>query len=171
MSTVIRPATLNDATAVCAIYNHYIEHSTITFEEVLLQPNEMRGRMEKVMAGYPWFVAEVDGDILGYAYGRAFHERSAYRFTCEAAVYLRHDTGSRGLGTQLYTALLAELRQRGIHVVIGGIALPNDASMALHEKFGFQEAALYREVGWKFERWIDVAYLQLTLTSDPASES
>ena len=171
MSTVIRPATLNDAAAVCGIYNHYIEHTTITFEEVVLHADEMRGRMEKVMAGYPWFVAEVDGEILGYAYGRAFHERSAYRFTCEAAVYLRQDAGGRRLGTQLYSALLEELRQRGIHVVIGGIALPNDASMALHKKFGFQEAAHYREVGWKFERWIDVAYLQLNLASVPPPSS
>jgi L-amino acid N-acyltransferase YncA len=171
MSTVIRHATLDDAAAVCVIYNHYIQHTTITFEEVLLEAGEMRARIEKVTAVHPWFVAEVDGVILGYAYGRAFHERSAYRFTCEAAVYLRHDAGGRGLGSQLYTALLAELRDRGMHIVIGGIALPNDASLALHKKFGFQEAAHYREVGWKFERWIDVAYLQLNLASGPASVS
>ncbi len=171
MSTLIRQVTPDDAVTICDIYNHYIAHTTITFEEVLLTAEEMAARIAKVTANYPWLVAEVDGVVLGYAYGRPFHERSAYRFTCESAVYLQCDAGGRGLGTRLYEQLLTELSLRGIHVVIGGVALPNEASVALHEKLGFTKVCHYSEVGWKFERWIDVGYWQLKLESKPAPNS
>jgi phosphinothricin acetyltransferase len=112
----------------------------------------------------PWLVAEQNRQVVGYAYAGKWHGRSAYRFTAESTVYLHEQFVGCGLGRELYEALLLELRSKSVHAVIGGIALPNPASVALHEKLGFEKAAHYREVGFKFGRWIDVGYWQKMLS-------
>jgi L-amino acid N-acyltransferase YncA len=161
---MIRPVTPEDAGALCAIYNHYIDNTVITFEEVRVDAAELRARMLKVQkAGLPWLVAESDGAVVGYAYAGAWKERSAYRFSVESSVYLAHTHTGKGWGTRLYEALFAELRKTPVHAVLGGIALPNAASIALHEKLGMRKVAQFPEVGFKFGRWIDVAYWQLVL--------
>ncbi len=161
---MIRPATPQDAAALCAIYNHYIDNTVITFEELRVEVEEFGLRMAKVRnAGLPWLVAESAGAPVGYAYAGPWKERSAYRFSVETSVYLAPAYTGKGWGTRLYEALFAELRKTPVHAVIGGIALPNDASIALHEKFGMRKIAHFPEVGFKFERWVDVAYWQLEL--------
>jgi len=161
---MIRDALDADVEAICAIYNHYIEHTFVTFEEVCLDAVAMGARIQSVRdKGLPWLVLEEEGEVLGYAYASPWHVRSAYRHSVESSVYLSYQAGGKGRGTALYEALIARLRGRDIHCVIGGVALPNPASVALHEKLRFEKAAHYKEVGWKQGRWIDVAYWQLML--------
>jgi phosphinothricin acetyltransferase len=161
---MIRPVTMQDAAALCAIYNYYIDNTVVTFEEVRVTEAEFRARIAKVRsAGLPWLVAESDGAIVGYAYAGSWKERSAYRFCVESSVYLAHTHTGRGWGTRLYEALFVELRKTPARMVIGGVALPNAPSIALHEKLGMRKVAHFPRVGFKFERWIDVAYWQLEL--------
>lgn len=161
---MIRPIEAKDAATCCDIYNHYIEHTIITFEEVPIDAGEMRHRIDTITASYPWLVFE-DGDgIAGYAYAGPWKMRHAYRFSSESTVYLAPDRHARGIGTELYEALLPALREKSVRAVMAGIALPNDASIALHEKVGFEKVAHFREVGRKFERWIDVAYWECVLS-------
>ncbi|OFA04450.1 arsinothricin resistance N-acetyltransferase ArsN1 family B [Duganella sp. HH101] len=161
---MIRPATPDDAAAIVAIYNHYIATTTISFEEHAVTPEEMAGRIRDVTAGLPWLVYEQDGMVLGYAYATKWRARSAYRFAAETSVYLEFGQGGKGIGKALYKALLEELRVREIHMAIGGIAQPNEASVALHESLGFEKVAHFKQVGRKFDRWIDVGYWELQLS-------
>lgn len=159
--TLVRDATLADAGAVAAIYNHYISHTVITFEENPVTAADMAGRIEEVQADrLPWLVAESTGQIRGYAYATRWRTRSAYRFSKEITVYLEPANVRDGMGTSLYAELFPRLRARGVHAAIGGIALPNDASVALHEKFGMKKVAHFSGVGFKLGRWVDVGYWQ-----------
>lgn len=161
---MIRPATEADADALAAIYNHYITDTVITFEETPVSVEEFAGRIRHVLeAGYPYLVDEEDGRVTGYAYASQFRTRVAYRYTVETTVYLDQTLTGRGAGTRLYTALIDELKQRGFHLALGGITLPNPASVALHEKLGFHKVAHFSEVGFKFDRWLDVGFWELKL--------
>jgi L-amino acid N-acyltransferase YncA len=163
-TTHIRPATPIDAARICAIYNHYVTTTTVSFEEEAVGTPEMAQRIADVgAAGLPWLVLEVDGALAGYAYATKWRARPAYRHAVESSVYLDQAYAGRGLGRMLYGALLDRLRERGLHVVIGGIALPNDASAGLHEALGFRKVAHFSEVGKKFGRWLDVGYWELKL--------
>jgi L-amino acid N-acyltransferase YncA len=157
----IRDADADDAPGICALYNHYVAHTVVTFELDPVAHGDMRARIEGVRAqGLPWLVAE-DGDgITGYAYAAPWRTRAAYRHSVESSVYLAPHATGLGLGRTLYTALIDALRQRDVHAVIGGAALPNAASVALHESLGFVHVGTFREVGHKFGRWIDVGYWQ-----------
>ena len=159
---MIRPATLDDAPAIARIYNHYVLNTTVTFEEVSVSDADMAGRVDSVQsANLPWLVIEEAGEVLGYAYAGKWNARSAYKRTVESTIYLANAATGRGLGSRLYTALFDVLRAQDMHVVLGGIALPNDASIALHERFGFKMVGRFSEVGFKFDRWVDVGYWQL----------
>jgi phosphinothricin acetyltransferase len=160
---MIRMATHADAEAICAIYNHYVAHTIVTFEEQPVAPAEMQSRIAAVLEKLPWLVFEGDGAITGYAYASPWKTRSGYRFAAESSIYLAPAQTGRGAGTALYANLLENLRARNVHCVIGGAALPNPASVALHEKLGFTKVAHFRENGFKFGRWIDVAYWQRLL--------
>lgn len=161
---VIRTATASDAGSIARIYNLYVLNTAITFEEQAVSAQEMAGRIAEVdSAGLPWLVAEQDGNVIGYAYASKWKVRFAYRFSVEITVYLDPDFVGKEYGTSLYEHLFASLRERGMHVVIGVIALPNPASVALHEKFGLKKVAHFSEVGFKFGKWIDVGYWQITL--------
>lgn len=162
---MIRTATPDDAERTAAIYNHFVEHTVVTFEETPISPAEMRTRTAAVIdARYPWLVSEIDGVVAGYAYAKTWQTRCAYRLSLESTIYLAPEFTGRGLGTELYGALFDELRKahRG-HCVVGGIALPNPGSVALHEKLGFELVGVFKEVGWKFDKWVDVGYWQLML--------
>jgi L-amino acid N-acyltransferase YncA len=159
-----RTATTADAEALARIYNHYIWEIIVIFEEESVSASDMAGRVSEVLAAsLPWLVAERDGTIVGYARATKWRPRSAYRFSVEATIYLAPEQVGAGLGTKLYRDLLQDLKDRGFHLVIGGVALPNAASVALHEKLGFRKVAHFGEVGFKFGKWIDVAYWQLSL--------
>ena len=163
-ATAIRPATLDDAAAICAVYNHYVATTTISFEEDPVAPGDMAQRIADITAaGLPYLVAHADGRLLGYAYASKWRARPAYRTSVESSIYLDPEAAGRGAGTALYRALLDELRARDVHMVIGGIAQPNEPSAALHEKLGFRKVAHFSEVGRKFGRWVDVGYWELRL--------
>lgn len=160
----IRPATLDDAEQIAEIYNHYVLTSTITFEEEPVSAAEMARRISEVQAAsLPWIVATRDHQVIGFAYANKWKARAAYRYSTEVTVYLRSGLGNSGTGSRLYTQLFAALKAAGVHAVIGGVALPNEASLRLHQKFGFAQVAHFKEVGFKFNRWIDVTYWQLIL--------
>ena len=157
---MLRPATAADAAAIAAIYNHYIANTVVTFEETPVAPADIAQRIAIVTADYPWLVLERDARIVGYAYAARFHNRSAYRFTVETTVYVADGARRGRIGTELYGALLERLRMQKLHSALGVIALPNEASVGLHEKLGFRKVGEFAEVGWKFGRWINVGYWQ-----------
>ena len=131
---MIRPVRPSDAEAICRIYNHYVLHTIVSFEEEAVEPEEMARRIAGVAAaGLPWLVLEEEGRLIGYAYATPWKTRRGYRYAVESSVYLEASAGGKGYGSRLYTELLAELRSRPLHTVIGGIALPNAASVGLHE--------------------------------------
>ncbi|MBD8532716.1 MULTISPECIES: arsinothricin resistance N-acetyltransferase ArsN1 family B [unclassified Massilia] len=161
----IRPATAADAASICVIYNHYIATTTISFEEEPVTAADMARRIADVAASNLPYLVMLDGEkLIGYAYATKWRVRAAYRHSVESSIYLDPAYAGKGAGTMLYEALLTELRQRGLHLVIAGIAQPNDASVRLHERLGFRKVAHFSEVGMKFGRWIDVGYWQLKLT-------
>jgi phosphinothricin acetyltransferase len=167
---MIRDANRADAGAISAVYNHYINNTVITFEEIPVSPEEIQNRIALVQAaGLPWLVYADQDSIIGYAYAGKWHSRSAYRYAVETTVYLQHDQTGRGIGSSLYTEMLKRLAALNYHTAIGGIALPNAASIALHEKLGYRKVAHYQETGYKFGRWIDVGYWQLMLKNDAQS--
>jgi len=164
---MIRPALPADAEAIARIYNYYILNTVVTFEEQIVTAQAMVDRLEEVGSdSLPWLVAEAPGSVIGYAYASRWKERSAYRYSVESTIYLDPAAYRAGFGSQLYAALLEVLRWQNVHVVIGGVALPNEASIRLHEKFGFRKVAHFEEVGFKFGRWVDVGYWQLILSQE-----
>lgn len=160
----IRSADLPDAPQIAEIYNYYIASSHATFEVDQIDAVETESRMRNVIdRGYPFFVAEENDEIAGYAYGHQFRERQAYRHSIEVSVYVKPGWERRNIGTNLYEALFAEIKKGDFRAIIAGISLPNDASVRLHERFGMKKVAHFREVGRKFDRWIDVGYWELIL--------
>lgn len=164
---MIREVTIEDATEICDIYNYYIENTIITFEEKLITVEEMQSRIREVTQFLPWFVFEKDNKILGYCYTAKWKTRSAYRFAVEITVYLKSGQQGHGLGSFLFERILDKLKTKNVHSVIGGIALPNEGSQKLHEKFGFKKVAHFNEAGYKFNQWIDVGYWELILSHQP----
>lgn len=160
---MIRTVKKEDAADICRIYNYYVSNSTITFEEEPIETHEMEGRIEEVTKILPWIVYEEDGELIGYAYASKWKGRCAYRYSVESTVYLHNNHTTKGVGTKLYKKLLDEVRERNFHLVIGGVALPNIKSEKLHEKLGFKKVAHFSEVGFKFNKWIDVGYWELKL--------
>lgn len=162
---MLRPATTADAAALAHIYNPYVVNTTITFEEVPVTVDDFASRITTVTQtqGLPWLVYETQGAVLGYSYATPWKARSAYRHTVETAIYVEGTAGRRGLGSLLYQALLTALSEAKVHVALGGIALPNDASIALHERLGFEKVGQLREVGFKLGRWVDVGYWEKRL--------
>lgn len=161
---MIRIATVSDAQAICDIYNPYVENTIVSFEETPVDAATMAQRITDIRQRYPWYVAEDAGCIVGYAYAGSWRPRVAYRHAVETSVYLAADAARRGLGRALYAAILDELPRKGYRCAMGGIALPNDASVALHEAMGFVKVAHFKDVGFKFGQWIDVGYWQRVFT-------
>jgi len=159
----IRPYQSDDLQDICDIYNHYIENTIITFEEEKVSKETMEGRILNCLENYPWMVCAIENKVCGYAYASRWKERSAYRHSVEVTVYLDHKQGGKGYGKAIYSELLDQLGE-DVHAVFAGIALPNEASIGLHESFGFEKAAHFKEVGQKFGRWVDVGYWQKILT-------
>jgi phosphinothricin acetyltransferase len=161
---VVRPAQETDAQGIADIYNPYITGTTVTFEEEPVTAEEIQHRIQGVKSiPMPWLCAEYESSLAGYAYASRWRERSAYRFVVESTIYLAPAFIGRGIGEVLYGTLLEQLRASGIHTVIGVIALPNPASVTLHEKLDFTKVAHFNEVGYKFKQWVDVGYWQRIL--------
>ena len=158
----IRFADPGDAAACLAVYAQYIDTS-ITFETVLPSEAEFSGRIRSYGAVYPWLIAEEDGHVLAYAYAHRAQERAAYGWNAELSVYVSRDAAGRGLGTKLYTVLLALLQKQGVRTAYGVVTMPNDASSALHQKLGFRTLGTYRNTGYKNGRWLDVVWFEKPL--------
>lgn len=159
----IRPATEADAEAMLAIYRPYVEQTEISFEEAVPTTEEFRARVRKYIANWACLVAEADGRVVGYAHGSAHRERAAYRWSTETTVYVAQGLHRRGVGRQLYGALMPKLRDVGYCNAYGGVALPNDASIALHLASGFKLIGTFPKVGYKSGRWVDVMWFHLPL--------
>jgi len=160
----IRPAADQDVPALLDIYNHIILHTTAVYQ---YNPHTLEARQvwfdEKRQRGYPVLVAEEDGAILGFATYGPFRAWEAYLHTIEHSVYVRDGLRGKGIGRILLTALVEEAGKHDYHTMIAGIDATNEASISLHEKLGFEKVALFREVGWKFDRWLDLVFMQLML--------
>src|SRR5438067_3221946 len=161
MAVSIRLATKDDAAAIAAIYRPYVENTRISFEEVAPQALDIAERMASPI--HPWLVAEEDGRVLGYASTSPMRNRRAYRWSVETGIYLDPASHGRGIGRQLLNAHLDLLERQGFVTVIAGIALPNEASVALHEKLGFKLSGIEHGVGFKLGEWVDVGRWQKDL--------
>lgn len=158
---MIRPVNPKDSADIAELYNYYIKNSTATFEEEEIDSQEMLHRINKVVPGLPWLVFEENGKIVGYAYATPWKSRSAYRYSVEVSVYVHHGEHGKGIGSKLYGRLIQILKELGFHAIIGGITLPNEASVKLHEKMGFKKVAEFEEVGYKFGKWLNVGYWEI----------
>jgi phosphinothricin acetyltransferase len=175
MAPTLRDTVDADLPAITAIYADEVLHGTATFELDPPDETEMASRLAGVRKlDLPWLTAEADGQLLGYAYLSPFRLRPAYRYCVELSVYIAPGARGRGVGRMLMEALIARARALGLRHLIGAIGdSANAGSIALHKAAGFREAGVWRETGWKFERWIDVVLMQLDLTPDgrpPESE-
>lgn len=160
---MIRDVKLEDSQDICHIYNHYIKNTSVTFEEEEVTDNIMLDRIKTISKNFFWIVYEVDKEVLGYAYASSFKSRSAYKNTVECSIYLKDTEGGRGIGSKLFSELIKRCREMDLHAIIGTITLPNEGSIAIHEKFGFKKVGHFKEVGFKFNRWVDVGSWQLLL--------
>ena len=161
-TTIVRPATEDDAGAIAEIYNGYISETHITFEIEAVSADAMARRIAEVYEiPLPWLVAEISREVVGYAYASRWKNRPAYKFTVETAIYLDPTRTGIGIGRMLYSRLLHQLGEMSLHSAIGGIALPNVASVQLHEQLGFRKIGQFDDVGYKHGEWIDVGYWQL----------
>jgi phosphinothricin acetyltransferase len=160
---MIRPVLLTDAPAICDIYNYYVRFTCITPEEEDVTVGEMERRIAEVTKKFPWFVSEEKNEVIGYAYLHYYIPRSSYRFAVEDSIYIKHGLTGNDAGSRLMAVLLDEARKMGKHSVMALMELGNEASEALHRKFGFTETGRFREAGFKFNRWVDVSYWQLLL--------
>jgi len=157
---LIRPATDADLDAVAAIYAREVETGHATFDIEPPPRTVWEGRLASAHPGDRFLVAELDGRVVGFAYSSAYREKGAYAGTRETTIYLDPAAAGRGLGRRLYDDLLTLLRDAGVHTALACLAIPNEASEALHRACGFERVGVMREVGRKFDRWIDVAWWQ-----------
>jgi phosphinothricin acetyltransferase len=160
---MIRLATTADAAQIAAIYAPFCLHSVVSFEESAPSTDEMAQRIAKTLERFPWLVHDDGGKILGYAYAGKYRERAAYRWSVEVSCYVRIDSLRCGVGHGLYSKLFEMLQALGYYNACAGVTLPNPASVAFHESFGFLPVGVYRHVGYKFGQWHDVGWWQKDL--------
>lgn len=162
----IRSAQIEDAADLVAIYAPYVETTAITFETEVPTVADFAGRIEKTLEKFPYLVAEEDGRVVGYAYASTYYARAAYDWTVELSVYVSKEARGKGIGSLLYDALEEDLTARGFKNFLACIALPNPASLALHEKRGYEQVAHFKKVGYKFDTWHDIVWLQKSLVGE-----
>lgn len=156
----IRPATESDAEDVLTIYKPIVNETAVSFELTAPTIEQMRQRIQSSLETHGWLVAQDNNEVVGYAYASTHRPRQAYQFSVEVSAYVRPDKQGQGLARDLYQRLFAQLRQRQFHYAFAGIALPNDASIAFHQSMGFESIGVFRDVGFKFEKWHDVQWWQ-----------
>ena len=169
MAVQIRLATHDDGAAVAAIYRPVVAATAISFETILPDGDEMARRIDETLRFYPWLVCDVDGHPAGYAYAARHRVRGAYQWSVDTSVYIAEAYRRRNIGRGLYMSLFAILAAQGYFNAFAGIALPNPASVALHEAMGFEPIGVYRRVGYKLDRWHDVGWWQLILRQHEGS--
>ena len=161
--TALTIATPGHAAAIRAIYAPYIEHTAFTFETEVPSTDAIARRIGKGLVKFPWLVCTVNEAVAGYVYASPHRDRDAYQWTCECSVYLAPSFHGRGLAIQLYSILFQLLKMQGLNTVYAGITLPNEASVRLHEKCGFEHFATYDNVGFKLGSWQKVGWWRLRL--------
>jgi L-amino acid N-acyltransferase YncA len=162
-----------DGAACAAVYHDYVRDTVISFEVTPPTADEFAARIERISRTHPWLVAEDRGRVIGFAYGSPHRERAAYRWAADVSVYIEPASHRRGVGRALYGALFELLREQRLLIACAGISLPNAASVALHESFGFVPIGVYRGIGYKSGAWNDVGWWQLELArpaGDPPPE-
>ena len=165
----IRFAKPSDDRSLLDIYAPYVENTAITFEYEVPTIEDFANRIEKTLEKYPYLVAEEDGVVVGYAYASTYYARAAYDWAVELSVYVSQDARGQGVGTRLYDALEDLLEQMGYIHFLACISLPNEASLALHRKRGYQQVAHFPKIGYKFNRWHDIVWLQKSLDKEAKS--
>jgi L-amino acid N-acyltransferase YncA len=165
--THLRTARLDDAPALLEIYRPFVTDSAVSFELEPPSVEEFEKRMAQALDRWAWLVAEHDGSLLGYAYATSHRTRGAYRWSVETSAYIHPEHRGQGLGKRLYRELLPILAGQGYCTAYAGIALPNEASVALHRAVGFTPVGVFGRAGWKFGRWHDVSWWQLALRDRP----
>lgn len=167
---LVRLATTHDAESVAAIYRPVVLGTAVSFELEPPTPEEFTQRIERALQGWAWLVAEVGTSVVGYAYGSAHRPRAAYHWSVETTIYVADGHHHQGIGRTLYEALLPLLAEKGFCNAYAGITLPNDASVGLHRRVGFQPIGVFKSVGRKFGAWHDVSWWHLPLRSTPPNE-
>ena len=160
---VIRTARENDAAALLDIYEPYVRTTMVTFEVDVPTVEDFAGRIKKTLAQYPYLVAELDGEIVGYAYASRFRTRAAYDWSAETSVYVRMGLHRGGIGSALYHALEDGLRKIGIVNLVACITYPNPESVSFHDKFGYRRVGVMEKIGYKAGKWLDVIWMQKTI--------
>ena len=160
---MIRPIQPQDTQSICDIYNYYVANTIVTFDEQDIPVETMKDKIAAVTEKGIWNVYEVDGRVAGYAYANMWKTKPAYRFCMETTVYIDPEMTGKGIGPRLYADLIEQISSRDIHAVIAVLAIPNEPSRKMHERFGFEKTGHFREVGYKFGKWIDVGYWQLRI--------
>lgn len=168
MPPTVRLATPDDASGCLVIYRPFVESTHTTFETEVPTIDAFARRIETTLEIRPWVVAEDDGKVIGYAYASPIKDRAAYQWSVEVAVYVADNARRRGIGRALYEALFRCLAGQGFVNAVGIIALPNDASIALHESLGFQKISHLKEIGFKLGKWHDSAWWQKRLAELPS---
>jgi phosphinothricin acetyltransferase len=168
-TSTIRLASEADATAVAAIYRPIVASTAISFEAEPPDEQEMRRRIAETLTSHPWLVFEIAGEAAGFAYASRHRQRAAYQWSVDTSAYVDERFRRRGVGRALYVSLFAILSAQGFVNAYAGIALPNAASVALHEAVGFAPVGIFRNVGYKFGAWRDVGWWQRALNSHDAS--
>lgn len=159
----IRFATADDCNTILGIYAPYVEKTAVSFEYEVPSEDEFRERMYTIMQRYPWIVYEEDGEILGYAYGGPDHTRAAYQWTVESSVYVREDSRGKGIGGKLYSALFDILKAQNFVVCYAIITEGNEASLIMHESFGFRKLCTMEKAAYKLGKWLGYTYMEKDL--------
>ena len=159
----IRNAAAADAEVIRNIYAPYITDTCVTFETEVPAMEEFAARIESISRAYPYLVGVTDGKVVGYAYASRHRARAAYQYSADVSIYVAPGYHRRGIGRALYSKLFELLRERGIYTVYAGITLPNEESAGLHNAFGFRQVGVFRNVGYKFGRWLDVMWMEKPL--------
>ncbi|AEB81304.1 TPA: N-acetyltransferase [Streptococcus suis] len=159
----IRSARIEDAADLVAIYAPYVEKTAITFETEVPTVEAFASRIEKTLEKFPYLVSVEEGKVVGYAYASTYYARAAYDWTVELSVYIKQEARGKGIGSLLYDAIEEDLKARGFKNFLACIALPNPASLSPHKKRGYEQVAHFKNVGYKFDTWHDIVWLQKSL--------
>jgi len=169
-NVLIRSATPDDAESLVEIYRPFVVSTAVSFELEPPSVSEFSERIAKVLGQWAWIVAEREGHAIGYAYATPHRSRGAYQWSVETSVYVQEASRGQGIGSMLYKALMPMLSDKGYCNAYAGITLPNDASVALHRRLGFEAVGVFRSVGRKFGTWHDVSWWHLRLRAEPLHE-
>ncbi|MEG0274735.1 MAG: N-acetyltransferase family protein [Longicatena sp.] len=163
----IRFATSRDIPTICTIYEYYVNNSVATFAYEAMNEKEWEEKLTTIQNKYPFLVCELDGEVVAYAYASSFREREAYQWDVELSVYVHPNVVRQQIGSSLMKVLLALLKLQNYHIAYSCITIPNDASISLHEKLGFQTIGVFKECGYKFDQWLSTAWMEYVLSNSP----